>query len=182
MFPSFSFTLFLLIIFTSFLTIVPAHNLIHQTCKKCAETDPNIRYNFCASSLHAAPQAHCADNLRQLGIISLRLLRRNVTQTRSHIKEILHDRKLDPFIRSCLLDCFDLYSNAVPLTRKAIKEYRGKRYYNVNIDVSAVMDTPTTCEDGFKEKEGAVSPLTKRDNDNFELSAISLSIINMLSP
>ncbi|MBA0878797.1 hypothetical protein Goshw_006716 [Gossypium schwendimanii] len=127
------------------------------------------------------PHSHCANDLRQLGKISITLLGRNVTSTRSHIKELLkNQKKMDPFVRSCLDDCFDLYSDAIPTTKQALQDYKAKHYDDANIDVSSVMDATTTCEDGFKEKEGVVSPLTKRNNDAFMLSAISLSIINMI--
>ncbi|XVE74166.1 hypothetical protein DITRI_Ditri11bG0177200 [Diplodiscus trichospermus] len=180
-FSSFLFPFFLfLFIFTSTFHGVPANNLIRQTCKKCAQRDPNVSYNFCVTSLEATPKSHCVDDLRELGIISIKLLRRNITNSRSYIKEILKNKKLDPFIRSRLHDCFDLYSDAIPATKQAVDDFKSKHYDDANIDVSSVMDASTTCEDGFKEKEGAVSPLTKRNNDMFQLSAISLSIINML--
>ncbi|XWS77365.1 hypothetical protein CRYUN_Cryun01aG0255000 [Craigia yunnanensis] len=170
--------LFLLISISTFHSIT-ANDLVRQTCKKCAQRDPNLSYNFCVTSLQAAPKSHSADDLRELGIISIKLLGRNLTNSRSCIKELLKN-KLDPFIRSCLHDCFDLYSDAIPATEQAIDDYKSKHYDDANIDVSSVMDASTTCEDGFKEKEGVVSPLTKSNNDTFQLSAISLSIINML--
>lgn len=43
-----------------------------------------------------------------------------------------------------------------------------------------MIDASTTCEDGFEEKEGVVSPVKKRNDDVFRLSAIALSIIDML--
>lgn len=43
-----------------------------------------------------------------------------------------------------------------------------------------MIDAATTCEDGFEEQEGVVSPLKKRDDDAFKLSALALSIIKML--
>ncbi|KAB2070364.1 hypothetical protein E1A91_A08G157100v1 [Gossypium mustelinum] len=184
---SFVIPLFLRIFFF-FVSISTSHgltatndSLIRKTCKKCAQSDPNLSYNFCVTSLQAAPHSHCANDLRQLGKISITLLGRNVTNTRSHIKELLKNRKqMDPFVRSCLHDCFDLYSDAIPTTKQALQDYKAKHYDDANIDVSSVMDATTTCEDGFKEKEGVVSPLTKRNNDAFMLSAISLSIINMI--
>ncbi|XP_022770136.1 putative invertase inhibitor [Durio zibethinus] len=178
---SFSFPLFLfLLISTWTFHGIAAIDLIRQTCKKCAQRDPNLGYNFCVTSLQAAPKSQCADDLHELGMISIKLLRRNLTNSRSFIKELLKNKKLDPFVRSCLHDCFDLYSDAIPTTKQAIDDYKSKHYDDANIDVSSVMDASTTCEDGFNEKEGAVSPLTKRNNDTFQLSAISLSIMNML--
>ncbi|KAE8679842.1 putative acyl carrier protein [Hibiscus syriacus] len=155
-------------------------SLIRKTCKKCAESDPNLSYDFCVTSLQAAPNSHCANDLRQLGKISIKLLRRNLTNSRSYIKELLKNKKMDPFVRSCLHDCFDLYSDAILTAKHAIEDYKDKRYDDSNIGVSSIMDAATTCEDGFKEKEGVVSPLTKRNNDIFQLSVISLSIINMI--
>ncbi|KAK9094897.1 hypothetical protein Scep_026366 [Stephania cephalantha] len=55
------------------------------------------------------------------------------------------------------------------------------RYFDANIQVSAVMDASTTCEDGFSEKEGEVSPLTSMNNVMFQLCAIALSITNMFN-
>ncbi|XP_007052414.2 PREDICTED: putative invertase inhibitor [Theobroma cacao] len=168
-------------IFTSTFHAVTSTDLIRETCKKCAGRDPNLSYNFCVTSLQAAPKSHCADDLRDLGMVSIRLVRRNLTNTRSYVEELLKNKKLvDPFVRSCLHDCFNLYSDAIPSTKEAIKDYKSQHYDDANIDVSAVMDAATTCEDGFKEKEGVVSPLTKRNNNTFQLSAISISIVNML--
>ncbi|XVF73568.1 hypothetical protein PTKIN_Ptkin12aG0212300 [Pterospermum kingtungense] len=177
-FPVF-FVLFLLVS-TSTFHGTTAHDLIRQTCKKCAQRDPNLSYNFCVTSLQAAPKSHCADYLRELGMISIKLLRRNLTSSRFYIKELLKNKKLDPIVRSCLHACFDLYSNAMTRIQHAIDAYKSKHYGDANIYVSSGMDASTTCEDGFKDKDGVVSPLTKRNNDTFQLSAISLSIINML--
>lgn len=180
-FPLPIFFLFFLIISTTSFHGITAHDLIRQTCKKCAQRDPNLSYNFCVTSLQSAPKSHCADDLRELGMISIKLLQRNLTNSRSYIKELLiKKKKMDPFVRSCLHDCFDLYSDAIPTVQQALDDYKSKHYDDANIDVSSVMDASTTCEDGFSEKEGVVSPLTKRNNDTFQLSAVSLSIINML--
>ena len=78
-----------------------------------------------------------------------------------------------------LEDCLDMYIDGVDSLTEAIREYRDGNYYHVNVLVSAVMTYSTTCEDGFKEMKGLVSPLTKQNDDAFQLGAISLSIMNM---
>ncbi|KDP28907.1 hypothetical protein JCGZ_14678 [Jatropha curcas] len=155
-----------------------ATNLIQETCKKCAQRDPNIGYKFCVSSLEASPESRCA-NLGELGIISIKLTRRNITSTRHYVKELLKNKRLDPNIRPCLNDCLDLYSDAIPTLKQAIQDYKSKHYEDANIEVSSVIDASTTCEQGFKER-AVTSPLTGRNNDALQLSAIALSIINML--
>ncbi|EEF35893.1 Pectinesterase inhibitor, putative [Ricinus communis] len=168
--------LFLLLLFT-FHAII-ATNLIQETCNKCAINDPNISYDFCLTSLRASPGSHCA-SLSELGMISINLTRHNVTDTRRYIKGLLKNKRLDPDARACLNDCLHLYSDAIPSLKQAVKDYKSKHYEDANIQVSSVIDASTTCADGFNEK-GVASPLKARNNDTFQLSAISLSIINML--
>ncbi|KAF8379145.1 hypothetical protein HHK36_028574 [Tetracentron sinense] len=155
-------------------------DLIHKTCRKSAKKDPNLRFDFCVTSLEADPKSHCAD-LQELGVISMELALANATHTRSHAKKLLKHKKLDPYTKACLHDCFDLYSDAIPTLKQAIKDYNSKRYFDANIKMSSAMDDASTCEEGFKEKKGVVSPLTKRNNNMFQLSAIALSIINMVN-
>ncbi|KAB2614555.1 invertase inhibitor [Pyrus ussuriensis x Pyrus communis] len=177
--PTFSFTtlpLYLLFFFFSF-NAITAKNLIPETCKKFAQYDPNLSYNFCVTSLQAAPKSQRTD-LHKLGIISIKLIRNNVTDTRHYIKHLLKNKKLDPYVRACLSDCLELYSDAIPTIKKALMNYKSKKYNAANIEVSSVIDATITCEDGFKQGR-LVSPLTKRNNYTFQLSIIALSFINL---
>jgi pectinesterase inhibitor-like protein len=176
-----SFFIFLAVFFSFFagFPAVDGHNLILETCKTCAQKDPTLSYNFCVASLQAAPKSGRAANLRQLGNISIKLTKHNVTATRRHVKKLLKKKNLDPFVKGCLNDCFELYSDAIPSLKKALKDYKGKRYEYANIDMSAVMEYATNCEDGFNEKDGVVSPLTKRNKTtpfSCQLSRYRLSI------
>ncbi|GFY92053.1 hypothetical protein Acr_08g0004490 [Actinidia rufa] len=154
-------------------------NLIQETCKTCSKDNPNIKYNFCTTSLQAAPASQCAGH-HGLGMISIRLVRNNVTDTQCHVKQLLKNKKLDPYVRGCLEDCLDLYSDAIPSVKQAMEHFNSQRYTDANTQISSVMDAATTCEDGFREKKGMVSPLTKRNKNTFELSAMVLSIMHML--
>ncbi|XP_050237911.1 putative invertase inhibitor [Mercurialis annua] len=169
---------FPLLLILTFQSIAATNDLIQQTCKKCARTDPNISYNFCLTSLQASPHCQCAD-LRDLGTISIKLTRHNVTSTRRYIKGLLNKKKLNPDLKACLDDCLALYSDAIPSLKQAIKDYKSSRFADANIQLSSVIDASTTCTDGFTDK-GVVSPLKARNNHTFQLAAISLSIINLL--
>jgi pectinesterase inhibitor-like protein len=178
--PLFS-SFYLLFFISTLFHATNSDNLIQETCKKCSQKDPNLSYNFCVTSLQASPELGLCDNLHHLGKISIKLLNQNVTNTRNYIKKLLENKtKLDPYTKACLSDCFELYSDAVPTLSDALKDYKARRYENANIEVSSVFDASTTCEDGFKEKESVISPLTKRNNNTFQLSAIALSIVEML--
>ncbi|XP_030474568.2 putative invertase inhibitor [Syzygium oleosum] len=147
-----------------------ANSVIHETCTKCAHEDPtNVSYKFCVLSPESNLNSHLAD-LRGLGLISIKLLRHNVTDTRSCTKKLLKSEKMHPFIKPCLQDCLELYSDAIPTLKKSIRPYKYKKHWDVNIDLSSVMESSTTCEDGFAEKVAA-SPLAERNKDEFRLSA-----------
>ncbi|KAK4414321.1 putative invertase inhibitor [Sesamum alatum] len=153
--------------------------LINSTCKTFSKNDPNIDYNFCTTSLQAAPASQCATR-QGLGTIAIRLIRYNVTDTRCHIKQLLKNRKWDPYVRQCLSDCLELYSDAIPSVKAAMKNFNARRFDDANVQISSIMDASTTCEDGFKEKKGVVSPLSKRNGDTFQLSAVALSVMRMI--
>ncbi|KAK7350518.1 hypothetical protein VNO77_09220 [Canavalia gladiata] len=178
-----SFLLFTLtILLCSLHSCVCANNrLIKQTCKNCSKSDPNISYKFCITSFQSDRRSHWAKTLQELGLLSIKLVRHNVTNTSAHINELLKRKKgLDPFIEECLDDCLEVYSDSISTLRGAIRDYKAMRYADSNVKLSSVLDASTTCEDGFKQKNGVVSPLTKRNKDTFQLSAIALSIVNML--
>ncbi|CAA2983133.1 invertase inhibitor [Olea europaea subsp. europaea] len=181
MIPFFSF--FLPILFLSFLISthpVKGQSLINETCKTIARRDPNIGYNFCTTSLQASPTSQCA-SLQGLGMISIKLLHHNITDTHGYVKHLMKNRKLDPYSKLYLKDCYELFSDAISSVKRAVKYYNSKRYDDANIQISGVMDAATTCEDGFSEREGLVSPLTKRNRNTFQLSAIVLSIMHEIN-
>ncbi|PIA32554.1 hypothetical protein AQUCO_04400030v1 [Aquilegia coerulea] len=169
-----SFSLLLLLLHGVF-----CDDLINQTCKKVVEGDPNVNLDFCTSTLQAVPSSHTAD-LDELVLISMNLTKANATHTISYIQRLLK-QKMRPYTRSCLIDCLELYSDAMSSLNTAMNDCKLERYYEANIQLSATMDAPTTCEDGFKQKKSTKSPLRKRNRDMFQLGAIALSIINMLS-
>ncbi|XP_051132405.1 putative invertase inhibitor [Andrographis paniculata] len=173
------FALFHLLFVLMTIPATESQSLINSTCKNIARNDPNINFNFCKTSLQAAPASRCA-SLRGLGMISIRLVRYNVTDTRCHIKQLLRNRKWDPYTKQCLSDCFELYSDAIPSVKQAMRYYNDKRFDDVNVQITSIMDASTTCEDGFKERKGVVSPLTKRNKDVFQLSAITLSAMRVI--
>ncbi|PIN05421.1 hypothetical protein CDL12_22039 [Handroanthus impetiginosus] len=161
------------------ITITQAQDLINSTCKTFSQTDPNIDYNFCTTSLQAANGSHCT-TVDGLGKISLRLVHDNVTDTKCYIKHLIRKGKWDPYIRQCLGDCLQLFSDATASVDEAIKYYDAKKFDDANVQISSVMDGATTCEDGFKERRGIVSPLTKRNDNVFQLTAVALSVMHMV--
>ncbi|XP_057247275.1 putative invertase inhibitor [Beta vulgaris subsp. vulgaris] len=151
-----------------------ASNLINQTCKNSSKNDPNINNKFCVYALQSAPASHCA-NITRLGLISITLIKHNVTDIRCLIKQLLQDKKVDLDTKQALQDCLELYSDSLVTLTEAAIDYRENRFVDANVKVSSVMEASSTCEEEFHD---VGSPLTVQNNRIFQLSAISLSIMN----
>ncbi|KAK9101099.1 hypothetical protein Scep_024529 [Stephania cephalantha] len=155
------------------------NNLVPKTCKQMVQGDPQLRYNFCIAALEGPASKNHVNDLQGLGLVAGNLIKANASGIFSHIETLLKQKGLEPFYKGCLLDCQELYSGAIDEVRSAIDAFNLKDYFSANIRGSGVMDDSVTCEDGFKEKKGVVSPLTKMNDDMFQLCVIFLSITNM---
>ncbi|OUZ99186.1 Pectinesterase inhibitor domain [Macleaya cordata] len=173
-------TFFFLSLLLNFHGSVNGDDIVSDTCKKAAASDPQLKFDFCVSSLQANPKSKIAD-LLGLGVISMELSSSNATYIRSYIGKLLKDGQgVDPRAKKNLQDCLELYSNAIVDVQYAIIALKARDFMEANTQMSAAMDASTTCEDGFKEDKGLVSPLAKEDNDFFQLTAISLAITNLV--
>lgn len=178
--PSRSPHLLLLLLMTLILIQASSsESVINSTCKSMAAGSPNVKYGFCVTSLQAAPASRCASG-RGLVSISIRSLRYNVTDTRCLIKQLLRERKWDPFAARCLADCLDLYSDAIPSVKQAMKSFNAARYDDANVQVSSVMDAASTCQDGFADRPGITSPLTNRNAHVLQIGAMVLSLMDII--
>ncbi|PON48403.1 Pectinesterase inhibitor domain containing protein [Trema orientale] len=170
-------------IFSSLQNCSLGSNFIQQSCKKAVKTDPNLRYDFCITTLEANPKTRKAKHLEELAIISIELTISNATEIASNISNLLRQKTevvIDPYAKGCLKDCSELYSDAISALRDAKLDIESNDFEKANVDISSAMDASSTCEDGFKEKKGEVSPLTKENSVFFQWTVISLAFTNML--
>ncbi|XP_059642780.1 putative invertase inhibitor [Cornus florida] len=157
-------------------------NLTHNACKKAAKIDPNFSYHFCVAHLEQNPKSKHAKTLQELGVISIAIAKSKASHTRSHIKKLLRNNtRFDSFAEGCLRDCLDLYSDAIQALKVARSDFKSKDYDEADIQVSSAMEAPTTCEEGFGEKESEVHPLTKENKLFFKLAAISLAFTQIVN-
>lgn len=155
-------------------------DIISTTCEQCASRSVVLNYTFCLSSLQTVPIAPAA-NLPELAAIVMKLAKENATATISTIQNMMSIDKFDPFAKVCLGDCLELYQDGVLTLADAGDALLKEQFVNANVLISGVMEAPVTCEEGFTEKEGEVTPLTKENYNFFELNDIALCIINLLS-
>ncbi|KAL5551241.1 hypothetical protein UlMin_001417 [Ulmus minor] len=172
---------FLFLVFVLQFCTLGLSDLIQDSCKKASDSDPNITNNFCVSTLEANPKSQTATTIEELALNAIDVTISNGTSISSAISNLLKNPTLDPFVKTCLQDCSDLYSDAVDSLNDAEAAFKNKDLGTAKTYTSAAMDAPSSCEDGFKEKKGVVSPLTKDNNLFFQLAAISLAFTNMVA-
>ncbi|XWS62085.1 hypothetical protein CRYUN_Cryun07bG0180900 [Craigia yunnanensis] len=155
-------------------------NVIQDSCDKAAKADPNINIDFCVASLEQNPKSKTATRTEELVPISIEIATSHATSISCIISKLLENKNLEKFTRSCLEACSELYTEAGSDLQSGGQAFESKDYGTANVDISAALDAPETCEDGFKEKKGLVLPLTKENNHFFQLTAIPLAFITMV--
>ncbi|KAK3429960.1 hypothetical protein EUGRSUZ_E01452, partial [Eucalyptus grandis] len=145
-----------------------ANDIVQDTCKKIAANDPELNIDFCVKSLGSDPESHKVD-LEGLGLIGVKLLQANYTGTIEYIKQ-LQKQKLEPSLLKALSFCLDVYTSGE--RKDLIPLYKAKRYGEVNIYATLMMNKEAACDAQGSEKGGTVPPLTKSNADVYQLSII----------
>ncbi|CDY43632.1 BnaC02g32980D [Brassica napus] len=135
-----------------------AQTLIRDSCKTAAAKDPNLKYDFCVQSLEQDPQSKTATRI---------------------VETILKNKTYPPGTEPALSTCVELYDDANNSLNEALMNVKSADYKSANVDLSAALDEPGTCEDGFKETH-AKSPITNENNVLFQKILIPLAFTNML--
>ncbi|KAG7033982.1 hypothetical protein SDJN02_03708, partial [Cucurbita argyrosperma subsp. argyrosperma] len=164
---------------------------LHEPVRYLAAKDPTSIIDFCLRFSQPLPRTNTAD-LYGTRAISIELIGRNAGPvTRRYIEALTEKnkkKKKNPSVPEFVLEAAtepidrELYSDVRVTVRDAADEnYRivaAMKEVNVKCEFGIGCQA-TTCEDGFKEMDGGVSPLTSRNDDAFELTAIALCILNM---
>ncbi|GMI63937.1 hypothetical protein like AT5G46930 [Hibiscus trionum] len=168
------------IVFFYLLIVSVRSDVLSDSCRKAAKGNPIIKFDFCVSFLKENPKAKSATGVADLVEVVIETAISNAKSIGSIISKILSNNSLGQYVRSCLEDCSELYTDAGSDLSRGEQAFEGKDYGMANTVVSAAMEAAVTCEDQFKEKKGVVSPLTKENKVFFQLTAISLAFINMV--
>uniref|UniRef100_A0A7N0VNJ3 Pectinesterase inhibitor domain-containing protein n=1 Tax=Kalanchoe fedtschenkoi TaxID=63787 RepID=A0A7N0VNJ3_KALFE len=124
-----------------------------------------ILLTITSSTLVASEKDQCTSltqnkaDLDSLAMLTLDLASKNASNTREHILIIMKTTS-DHFIKQCLTDCFDHYTDAVHQVKVSMEALRKKRYQDIKHWVTAAMTGAQTCEESFQSKRGYNSPLT----------------------
>ncbi|KAF8117168.1 hypothetical protein N665_0012s0172 [Sinapis alba] len=156
-----------------------AQTLIRDSCKTAAAKDPNLKYDFCVQSLEQDPQSKTATSLAGLVLASTNNAATKATNVKGIVEAILKSKKFTPATEDALRTCVELYDDAKDSLNEALMNVKSGDYRSANVHLSAALDEPSTCEDGFKQKH-AISPVTNENNVLFQKILIPLAFTNML--
>ncbi|XP_030514112.2 putative invertase inhibitor [Rhodamnia argentea] len=169
-------SLFLIHFLIIFCGVQSASDLIQDTCKKIAAIEVEVNFDFCVKSLGSDPHSHEVD-LEGLGLIAVKLSQANITSTIEYTKQLLK-QKLDPRLLKYISFCWTVYA---PFEGKdVIPFYKAKDYKTVGSWATVLGGNEDMCDSQLTQKKGMVPPLTKRNAEISQLSAIVVDIMHFL--
>ncbi|PAN39803.1 hypothetical protein PAHAL_7G269400 [Panicum hallii] len=151
-------------------------SVLRDACKSSAATHPDIGYGYCVKFFQADKGSAAADK-RGLAAIAVKIVGAAAKGAARHIAALRASEK-DRKRLECLRSCAELYSDAVSeigdaADGSATGTARGRG--DAVTALSAVLDAPRTCEQGFKELH-APSPLAAEDAEFGKKASVALSV------
>ncbi|CAN6847859.1 unnamed protein product [Brassica oleracea] len=158
-----------------------AQNLIQDSCKKAAASNPKIKLDFCIKTLEGNPQSKAAKSLADLVMASTKNAATKTTSLKVMADKILKGKKFAKDSEMPLRDCLELYTDATASLNEAMTSVKSRKNKTAKVGMSAAMDAPSTCETGFKErKTPQKSPFTKDNDVLTQTISICLALTTML--
>ncbi|CAH8328531.1 unnamed protein product [Eruca vesicaria subsp. sativa] len=158
-----------------------AQNLIQDSCKKAAASNPKIKLDFCVKTLEGNPQSKTAKSLVDLVMASTKDVATKTTSLEATADKILKEKKFAKDSEMPLRDCLELYTDATASLNEAMASVKSRNYKTAKVGMSAAMDAPSTCETGFKErKTPQKSPFTKDNDVLSQTLSVTLALTTML--
>ncbi|XP_019105602.1 putative invertase inhibitor [Beta vulgaris subsp. vulgaris] len=157
-----------------------ATNIVTDTCMNISKSDPDyIKYDFCVKTFESDPRSSNT-SIDGLVEISFNLSSSKAISISTTIAQLLKDPKFDPFGKSALQACYEIYSDAPDDLQAGLEALKRGDFSTANVRVSGALDIAPDCEDSFQDKQGEVSPLTKDNSEFFQLVDISLAFTVLL--
>jgi pectinesterase inhibitor-like protein len=151
-------------------------SVLQDSCKSFAAKHLDIGYDYCIKFFQADKGSATADK-RGLATIAVKLTGVASRSTTKHIAALKSSEK-DKKRLKCLSSCADVYSSAVSeitVAAKGISSGTASGREDAVTALSAVLNAPSTCEQGFKELH-VPSPLVAEDAEFTKKASVALSV------
>ncbi|KAK1684996.1 hypothetical protein QYE76_045844 [Lolium multiflorum] len=156
-------------------------SILEDACKTFSAARPDIGYGYCIEFFQANKDSTTADK-RGLATIATNIARATAMNTRK-LSAALRNMVKDQKTRECLGDCAVLYYGIVGRLDEAAKGITSGRSQGLQDAVwslSAALNVPETCEEGFR-KLGGKSTLAAADSEFSKEVSIALVLARTLS-
>ncbi|RCV35137.1 hypothetical protein SEVIR_7G227500v4 [Setaria viridis] len=150
--------------------------ILQDACKSFAAKHPDLGYDYCIKFFQADKGSAAADK-GGLAAIAVRITGVASKSTTKHIAALQASEK-DKKRLECLSSCAELYSSAVSeiaVAAKGIASGTASGLEDAVTALSAVLNAPSTSEQGFKELH-VPSPLAAEDAEFTKEASVALSV------
>ncbi|KAL6843945.1 hypothetical protein ACP4OV_026516 [Aristida adscensionis] len=149
-------------------------SVLEDACKSFAATHKDVGYDYCVKFFQADNGSATADK-RGLAAIGVKITAAAAKKIAGHIAALRAAEKKDKRKLACLSSCAELYSDALGEIGVAARGIASGGLGNAVTALSAVVDAPGTCEEGFEELD-VPSPLAAEDDEFGKGAAITLCV------
>ncbi|RRT49371.1 hypothetical protein B296_00009618 [Ensete ventricosum] len=150
---------------------------VEKACRDAANRNPKINYDFCVAELRPYPGSQVGDQ-KWLAVIAANLTKDRTTSAIDKVKSLLA-RASDAKTKQCLESCESVFEDLLSHLITAIPAIEEGRLGDAKAYLSAAVDAPDTCEQGFEELK-VPSPLTDEDSELTQITTIALAFTNLL--
>lgn len=111
--------------------------------------------------------------------MSLDFIMKNATDTRSYIITKLKDNSTESFWIPVLDNCFEMYSDIISDLKKALDDFKSRKYDEVTAIISTFTSYISSCEDSLNNVD-VPTQLVYRCEKARQLCGIALNILGEL--
>uniref|UniRef100_A0A7N0TS29 Pectinesterase inhibitor domain-containing protein n=1 Tax=Kalanchoe fedtschenkoi TaxID=63787 RepID=A0A7N0TS29_KALFE len=157
-------------------------DLIAKTCQ-------NTKFpNLCVSSLNSDPTSPNADT-KGLAVIMVEIGVANATATSSYLSsqlQFLYNKTVSSknmlMMKKVIKECADKYLYASNALKASLEDLTEENYDYAFMHISAAVDYPNACHNGFKRNKGLVYPseLAHRENGLKHICDVISGIVDFL--
>ncbi|CAL5030365.1 unnamed protein product [Urochloa decumbens] len=152
-------------------------SVLQDTCKSFAAKHTDIGYDYCIKFFQADKGSAAAADKRGLAAIAVKIVGAVSKSTTKRIAALRASEK-DKRRLECLSSCAEVYSDAVAeiaVAAQGIASGTASGLGEAVTALSAVLDAPSTCEQGFVELN-VPSPLAAEDAEFGKEASVALSV------
>ncbi|CAL5015199.1 unnamed protein product [Urochloa decumbens] len=156
-------------------------SILQDACKYFADKHPEIGYDYCIKFFQADKGSAAAADKRGLAAIAVKITGAASKSTAKRIAT-LKASETDKRRLECLSSCAEVYSDAVSeiaVAAGGIASGTASGLGDAVTALSAVLDAPSTCEQGFQELN-VPSPLAAEDAEFGKEASVALSVTSAL--